>query len=323
MKYRTSSNKKITRNRILVCTLLFSAFSWVYLSVFQGDMILQLIGNHFPFQVWLTGSLLTLLLIGLSFLVRRLTGPEYMYLPAFLALGVFTFRPEGWNASFFFIVVLLSSILFVALGKKKTLNACLLRMIACSLLTVSIGNTDEKLHYEWKMKTALQQEEYSKVLQIGQKSLSVSRKMTEMRLMAMVHTGQLGDLLFLYPQLFGSHVLPTDSLPAGKSRFDYSLAACLLDKNLSEFRNEIPKSNKYYASSLPRYYQEALLLCNKLDSEHPLPVDSSEELVLRFEEFWALRKQLQSEKDAMVENNLLRRQFGDTYWYYYFYSPVK
>lgn len=323
MKHRISSDKRATRSRVIVSTLLFSAFSWVYLSVFQGDMILQLMGNHFPFQTWITGSLLTLLLVGLSFLARRLTGQEYMYLPAFLVLGVLTFRAQGWNAAFFLIVVVLSLVLLVALRKRKTLNACLLRMIAYSLLTVSIGNTDEKLHYEWKMETALQQGKYGKVLQVGQKSLSASRRMTEMRLRAMAHTGQLGDRLFLYPQSWGSEVMPSDSLADEKAWLDYTLACCLLDKDLPGFLHHIPKAENYYSKSFPRYYQEALILYNELHPENRYGVNSPEELPFRLEEFLALRKQLQSEKNSAVESNLLRWQFGDTYWYYYFYSPFK
>ncbi|MGL5273118.1 MAG: DUF6057 family protein, partial [Phocaeicola sp.] len=67
---------------------------------------------------------------------------------------------------------------------------------------------------------------------------------------------------------------------------------------------------------LARYYQEAVLLQHSKDSTYQFPVDNLE-MKERLEAFFSRMNDFTS---LTEEKNRMRREFGDTYWWYFFYQ---
>ncbi len=102
---------------------------------------------------------------------------------------------------------------------------------------------------------------------------------------------------------------------------DYKRAYMLLDKDLTAFTKSLAKDS---VSVMPRAYQEALLLYNKLadsitadvkTTDFSLSVDST--TMERYIEYETMKHDLE---DATERKNRLRRKFGNTYWWYYDYA---
>ena len=192
---------------------------------------------------------------------------------------------------------------------------------------------------------------YDRVLEVGRRSDDCNAGLTALRNLSMAKTGQLGDMLFHYPQPYGSDGLvynrysrQTEAYGAkeyyrhlGAEAYggesgraftermyhkndsaiyrDLYLAALLLDKDLDTFVKE-SASLVESGEALPVHYQEALLLYDELyGTATPFTADSV--VVQRFDHYRALGRT--HADDAVVAKNLARRKFGDTYWCYYDY----
>lgn len=181
--------------------------------------------------------------------------------------------------------------------------------------------------------------------------MEASRTLTVFRAVALSHLGQMGDKLFAYPQYYRSDGLffDADSLHtlrytndsiyyllgarpyAGEDRLvflrnicykgtgkytslDYYLSALLLEKQLDRFMQAVPD---FYLpeDTLPRYYREAVVLYHAQRNDS---VSVSDSLMLkRFDAYRQLQRQAAS---PLEERNRMRREFGDTYWWYYDYQ---
>jgi len=231
------------------------------------------------------------------------------------------------------------------------LNANLLQLLMLCLMTVCIGNTNVHFHHELQVEEALRKRDYEKARKVGEKSMDPSRNLTALRAYAMSREGTMGEYLFHYPQLYGAAGLlmgtsdekalrlNADSLyvylgdrpalgePAmdffrricneetgNYTTLDYYLSALLLEKRLDEFVKE------YHAlyivrDSIPYYYRQALFLDRKM---HPVDSDTID---VRMEELWNKYTEKQQELSGQRgEGNRMRREFGDTYWWYYQYK---
>ena len=88
----------------------------------------------------------------------------------------------------------------------------------------------------------------------------------------------------------------------------------MLEERLDEFVKE------YHAlyivrDSIPYYYRQALFLDRKM---HPVDSDTID---VRMEELWNKYMEKQQELSGQRgEGNYMRREFGDTYWWYYLNS---
>ena len=66
---------------------------------------------------------------------------------------------------------------------------------------------------------------------------------------------------------------------------------------------------------MPKHYAEAAVLCNYLNK---VPVVYVNKVTLEeFKEFIKLKK---AQNNPATEANVMRRNYGDTYWWYYFYK---
>ena len=231
-------------------------------------------------------------------------------------------------------------------------NANLLTLLLLFFMTVSIGNTNIHFHHELQTEEALRKQDYQLALQVGEKSMDPSRNFTALRAYAMSREGTMGEKLFRYPQLYGAAGLlistsnekalrlNADSLyvylgdrrrlgePAmaffqriceeetgNHTTLDYYLSALLLEKKLDTFVN---KFHELYTvrDSVPLYYRQAHFLYEKM---HPSAEDTETDEAM--EELWQKYTAKQQELSGKVgEGNWMRRDFGDTYWWYYQYK---
>ena len=195
-------------------------------------------------------------------------------------------------------------------------------------------------------------ERYDKVLEVGKRSDDCNVELTALRNLALAKTGQLGTKLFAYPQPYGSaglmmnrYNVQTPSYGAkefynalgttpygGESATafyhrmmvktdsaiyrDMYLSALLLDRNLEDFVAQTTKDQAVESiGSAPVHYQEAWLIYNEQHPFTPIAFVPDVAVAQRYHDYLALREEHASE--PIVLQNLSKRQFGDTYWYYY------
>lgn len=232
------------------------------------------------------------------------------------------------------------------------MNSNLIILLVWALMTVGIGNSDRNFHHELAVERCLRAKKYEDALKVGERSLEATRTLTALRAYALAHVGQMGDRLFAYPQYYKSEGLffsgdslhdlryTNDSIyhylgarpyeneskllflqhicdrEIGKyTSLDYYLSALLLDKKLKDFAGAMCE---FYEENtrIPRYYQEALVMYQSTHPEYTcLATDST--IVQRFDAYKARQKDFTS---PVEEENRMRREFGDTYWWYYDYQ---
>ena len=231
------------------------------------------------------------------------------------------------------------------------INSNLFILLMLCLMSVCIGNSDVHFHHELQVEEALRKQDYARARLVGEKSMDPSRNLTALRAYAMSREGTMGEYLFHYPQLYGAAGLlmgvsddtalrlnadslyvylgasPTLGEPALRffqricqeesgnyTTLDYYLSALLLERKLEEF---VKAFHELYTvkETVPKYYQQALFLYGKMHSS-----SVTEEQNEALEEQWKAYETLKSELVGSVgEGNRMRRQFGDTYWWYYQY----
>ena len=232
------------------------------------------------------------------------------------------------------------------------INSNLMTLLVLCFMTVGLGNDNIHFHHELQAEEALRKQDYGRALQVGEKSMDPSRNLTALRTYAMSRQGTMGEDLFRYPQLYGAAGLlmgtddekalrlNADSLsvylgaqpklgePAldffrricheetgNYTTLDYYLSALLLEKKLDEFVKEF-EALYTVRDSIPIYYSQALYLHVKM---HGSSIDeaSGEALDELWEKYRAKQEELSGHRG---EANWMRREFGDTYWWYYQYK---
>lgn len=194
---------------------------------------------------------------------------------------------------------------------------------------------------------------YEKVLEVGKRSDDCNVNLTALRNLALAKTGQLGNKLFAYPQPYGSEGLMMNlynvqTISYGANEFynalgshpyggeqatafykrmtektdsaqyrDMYLSALLLERDLTTFVSYTTnKSSKDEAlANAPVHYQEAWMVYNEQHPSTPVAFVPDEAISQRYQEYLALREAYTTNPTIM--KNLCKRQFGDTYWYYY------
>ena len=231
-------------------------------------------------------------------------------------------------------------------------NSNLLTLLLLCFMTVGIGNDNIHFHHELQVEEALRRQEYGRALEVAGKTMDPSRNLTALRAYAMSRQGTMGEDLFRYPQLYGAAGLlmgtsnekalrlNADSLsvylgaepalgePAldffrricheetgNYTTLDYYLSALLLEKKLDEFVKEF-EALYTVRDSIPLYYNQALFLYAKKHgaSTEEITNESLEEL---WDKYRMKKEELSGQRG---EANRMRREFGDTYWWYYQYK---
>ena len=380
---KENKNRRRTARIIAVASgLLFSAFSFTYLSVFQKDVMealhYSLAQGKTVYAPWMSAVLITVVLLVLRWAVNALEGLKgplkaLSYFPSCLLLGVLTdvghnvYHGGGISDTWGWMLPLclvLYGVLGWLLARAARLwlnpempdiwvvNSNFMTLLMLCFMTIGIGNTNVHFHHELQVEEALRKQDYGRALLVAEKTMDPSRNLTALRAYAMSRQGTMGEDLFRYPQLYGAAGLlmgtsdekalrlNADSLsvylgakpalgePAltffrriceeesgNYTTLDYYLSALLLEKKLDEF---VRAFDELYTvrDSIPYYYRQALFLDSKM---HPSAVTDSADVAL--EELWGKYLQKQQELSGQRgEANYMRREFGDTYWWYYQYK---
>ncbi len=221
------------------------------------------------------------------------------------------------------------------------------------LMSVCIGNTDVNFHHELAVEKAIRTKDYDAARRVGVKSLETTRTLTALRHHALALDGSLGEYLFTYPQHYGAEglLLPPQSKETlrlnadslyqylgvkpyatedaleylericvrGEGKYtalEYYLSALLLGKQLDRFISAFDAYHGFEQDTLPRYYREALTL---YQHAHPTyaPEQTDSVMAHRLNEY-LLRKEAFT--NPREEKNRMRREYGDTFWWYYDYQ---
>ena len=373
--------QRTARILTVACGLLFSVFCFLYLYVFQQDLLeafhYSLAEGKTRFSplgtaLWTTGILMLV-----RWLVNRLLHlqggvRELAYFPSCLLLGVFTsvgsavYQGKAIETVWMWLLPLLLVLFFgVAYVARKfwdayfgrtfdewwTVNTNLLILLLLCVMTVSVGNTDIHFHHELAVEASLKQGDYARAREIGKKMVHPSRSLTALRMYTLSKDKAMGEALFQYPQLYGAEGLLLDGESGNRFRLtsdslyvylgsapqagekavdyfgricrdevgshvalDYYLSALLLERRLEKFTAEFEALYEA-GDSIPRYYEEALFLHDKLHPSKTRKVESEE-----LEQKWKAYEERQLELAGTVgEGNHMRRKFGDTFWCYYQY----
>ena len=382
-----SSNTNLSYKRAVriltgACGLLFSAFSFIYLYLFQGDVLGAL---HYSLSQGkthyspLAGAIIITLvllifrwgingLLGLKGSVRSLS-----YFPSCLLLGVLTDVnrslyhggnfADKWLWLLPLLLIMYVGVVFVLrrifrhwLDHESSviglINSNLAILLILCLMTACIGNSDINFHHELAIENAIREKDYKAARKVGYESLDPSRTLTVLRAYALSREGTMGEHLFEYPQYYGSDGLLFSSSSQGTLRLDadslynylgakpytaesttdflaricrdevgkhtaldYYLSALLLDKKLDKFASVVEDSF-FEQDTLPRYYLEAFMLYKQSHSAYPRVLNDTL-MIQRLQEFDKLQKEYTS---PVEQKNRMRREFGDTYWWYYRYQ---
>ena len=375
---KDNRNSAILEN--VVCTLLFGAFTFLYIYFFQNDMLAYAqhvlakgttVYNRFIGAFAITGVLLLLSLLATSALSKRLTAlPALGHLPSALVLAAVTdihivsSRHESvfgyvWLAALLIFAVgfvlnsIASKMVFIPtkLPAAKGLFVNLLILFVMLFFAVRLANTVEGDHATLGSERMVADGEYEKAIAFIDNCNANSPELTMVRAFALAETAQLGETFFRPNIMHGSdnllplHPAQLKMLPAltiykalggipskgltvrsyletmnqkgclttvGR---DYLLTACLMDKDLEAFIKHYVEWG-YPTTGVTGNYGEALVLYahTKGDPGNKFTVPEKEK---DWNDFLAMKKRL---SDKTLQENALRKAYGNTYWFYFFFT---
>lgn len=360
----------------IVCAVLFTTFSFLYISLFQGELLAlvqdYLAQGQTSNNTFITATIITLLLLALQFFLNRvgqLHGrfEAFSYLPSCVLLALLTKVDNAlsysWVAWVVSLVIVAVIYMLVVWLRKNTfeprettfLHQCTPNLGVLAVLFVftgCYGNDVTIKHMELSAWEHAHGEKYDKVLKVGNKSDDTNADLTALRNLALAKTGQLGNMLFAYPQPYGSegllmHHTATQTPSYGVDEYyhllgqtpdegesatdfyhrmmqvdsvaygDLYLSALLLDKNLELFVEHTvdAESSQVLSAAAPKHHQEAWIIFNEQHPFTPVVFTPDNDIMHRYQEYLALYETYSG--TPVVMKNLCKRQFGDTYWYYY------
>ena len=107
--------------------------------------------------------------------------------------------------------------------------------------------------------------------------------------------------------------------------FEYLMAYFMLTGRLNDFMQELPRARTFGYDKLPRHFEEAVLLYLGLGGERDQELlkgfKISNRTIQRFRHFQKILSEHKGNQAAAL--NELRKQHGDTYWYYALYVQPK
>lgn len=329
MRYRTTKARQAAQMINVTCCLLFVFFCFVYLFLFQGDVMsmAQHVLSHgrTAYHTLLYSSLITiaLALVG-SALVYYIHVPiryrALLWMPCFGILGFLSdfnlpsvIRESHGNDiwAFLLLIVVFFVSLFLVKSLKEKLNDTStfvsflwpnLFILAIGMsFTCLVGNTDKTLHYELRMERLLVDEKYDDVLRICADDPHPSRCVMYTRAYALSCLGEMGERLFTYNNNLGSDAL----LPAPAD----SLRPANIPKRLRETLGGFPYKDMNATRFLQHFASDTLatdrvhdyLLCGLLlDKDLPTFADSLISYYSNRDSIMQMRHELE------VENNKRR-----------------
>lgn len=220
------------------------------------------------------------------------------------------------------------------------------------VITAQVSNHAPAPHMELAAWHYLHDDRYEDLLEVGKRSDDYNAELTALRNLAMFKTGTLGERMFHYPQPYGSEGLiysmhnKQTAVYGAKEYYSHLgtepqegetgiafvrrlhqendsvkyrnlyLNALLLDKELDAFVEESAEVVQS-GESLPTHYQEAWLLYNEQHPTSQVSFVPDSAIVKRFADYRSLQEEHAG--NPIVSNNIAKRKFGNTYWYYFDY----
>lgn len=222
------SKKEATPIVNFVCTLIFLAFTFLYLFCFQDDLLIYaqhvLSGGITAYNPLIGAIIITLLLGLLSMVSAKFFAnnlffiPALYHLPSILVLASLTdVHVQSEDGSVFgrtwivailaFIVLAIVNLLVKGLPFRKSISiADILRELALNLgvllamivFMTFMANTDEMDHLTLRQEVLISQGRYEEASLVGKKQVVGNRHMTTLRAFALAKTGEIGERLFEY-----------------------------------------------------------------------------------------------------------------------------
>lgn len=288
------------RNLKMMCDVIFSLFTFLYLYFFQRDLLGMMYAmlpaaDLLSFSPLVVSLLLTLIIVFLGLQIGKILRFNDMwyacnYLPSAFLLGLctscdkeyfFNLTEKSWYIVlllFLLVIGVLKVISMIPQGRNNLMKwpyAILLLMLTCCV-TLFIGNTDEYLHRELKIATLIEKGEYKKALQVGVKAEETTPELVILRAEAMlnlpsdVQGSQIAELFFDYP--ISNPSVVADSLYACSDTIlqrkkNAELMAMLVQKDLQKFSETINSDidnsvrlSSWYPGDMPEYYMQALVI---------------------------------------------------------------
>jgi len=230
----------------VMCALVFIAFSFLWLFMFQADVlavaqhVLSQGQTHYDRTVGAVVITLVLWLLQMGvYAVTRLGRRTHAltYLPSMLILTVLSdispdidlhFSIGAWVWIGPLVLVLWGVAVWFArnvlpyekddnqtigiFSRRIWLN--LLQMVAMMLVVALVGNSNAVFHFTAHAETSLLKGDVDEVLRVGERSHETDEHLTMLRMQALGRKGELGERLFEYP-IVGSSA---DMLPLKDSR---------------------------------------------------------------------------------------------------------
>lgn len=230
-------------------------------------------------------------------------------------------------------------------------------IITLTMLIAGIaGNTERLPHYELKAERYIAKNNFDKALAVGLKSSETSKILTDLRAYALARKGILNEKIFEYPipnmhsflpmlsdsskmiynprniylwlgapaqihytqeQFLKTYSSQPELADTHPQIMEYWLATLLLNKQIDSFAAKIRelKGDSVTRKDLPKHFREALVLYQRLRTK-PVVVIKDDLTETNYGDFTKMKNTIQqSHKNA----NALRLQYGDTYWWYYYF----
>lgn len=215
----------------------------------------------------------------------------------------------------------------------------------------SFSTNNDVYLYELKTERLISEKDYEGATDVGERSVESSLRLTNLRMYALAKQNLLPERLFDFPQYYGTKglipvydtirtarvvtsriyadigaipgkgvktteqylrlVMAKDSIP-NQVAVDYYLCFQLLKKDLKEFERVLFENYNPEHMSLPRSYQEALLVKAEQDGDSLSYIPK--ETVDRYNEYKLYKAQFLS---PTARANKTRQSFGNTFWWYY------
>ena len=227
----------------------------------------------------------------------------------------------------------------------------LLLMIAMSVALGLLGNGDKSLHCRARMERCLAEGRAEDALKVCDFIKEDEVHVNMLRFYALAMVGELGEKMFarnfssatarllpmdgeeflIYPSkhFFGflgayprqgmtevEYLQKTLRQGLGNIHtWEYLLCAHLLRSDLHAFARDYLRS-PFNGQKLPRHFREALLLYNR-HSASPVSDFKDRVMAADFRDFLSLYKR---NKDPRLRYSSLREMYGNSYWFYYYYS---
>ena len=222
-------NSRYDQSISIICATLFAIFSFLYIYLFQGELLALLQDNLSrgvtENNAFLSALLLTVVLVLMQWLINRVSvlhgrWEALSYIPSCMLLALLTKVNDGtmlYSLAAWLWGVPLCALLYVGVVwlermmitvHKLTFFAVLWpNLLALSLLfvfTAQVSNHSTAPHMELAAWRYMHQGKYERVLEVGARSDDYNAELTALRNLALAKTGQLGERLFHYPQPYGA-----------------------------------------------------------------------------------------------------------------------